>query len=370
MHLLDVGEQRDRAVDHPAVDVDDLAGALRDVEEPVRHHQVVAVAEPDQGLGAGDPAGADVEDRLQLQDEVVVVDRLLDPLGPRHPGAHARLLVVVVVEEDVLVAPRLLGVVHGHVGGRDQVLERRLPVADQHHADARGHPAQHALVRLGEAAHPLQDVLRHEPGSGRVGGRQQERELVATDPRDQVARACALAQQRRDGHDQLVTDMVAERVVDLLEVVQVEHQERTLGVALAVLEVHPQVGFEPASVDQAGQWVVVGQVRHPLRVPVALADVDEVHEHERLVVGVHQRARQREVHDGTRGSHGQPLGLVAFDVEDGGEVLREHVRLVRVRQLRQVPAHQVTRRHVQEPSRRRVRVVHHPGRVQQQDADR
>ena len=94
-----------------------------------------------------------------------------------------------------------------------------------------------------------------------------------------------------------------------------------------------------------------------------------MHEHERLVV-VNQRARQREVHDGTRGAHGQPLGLVAFDVEDGGEVLREHARLVRVRQLRQVPADQVARCHLKEPRRGRVRLAHHPGRVQQQDADR
>ena len=171
--LLDPGEQRDRLVDHPAVDVDDLAGALRDVEEALRQHQLVAVDESDQGLGAVDLAGADVEDRLQAQRELVVLDRVVDALRPGHPGAGAGLLVLLVPDDHVLVATRLLGVVHGHVGGRDEVLERRVPVADEDDADAGGDPAQHALLRLREQPDPLQDVLRDEPCCCCVGPRQE-----------------------------------------------------------------------------------------------------------------------------------------------------------------------------------------------------
>jgi hypothetical protein len=61
--------------------------------------------------------------------------------------------------------------------------------------------------------------------SGAVG--QQDRELVAAQPRDGVARAQHAGDPRADELEQLVAAVVAERVVDLLELVEVEqHHDR------------------------------------------------------------------------------------------------------------------------------------------------
>ena len=64
------------------------------------------------------------------------------------------------------------------------------------------------------------------PASAAVGVGQQHGELVAAEARERVAGAQPLAQQRRDATDELVAGVVAERVVDVLEVVEVEHEQR------------------------------------------------------------------------------------------------------------------------------------------------
>jgi hypothetical protein len=53
---------------------------LGDVEEAVRFDQLAAVAHAHQQLAGGDVAGREVEDRLCVQDELVVVQGLPDPV--------------------------------------------------------------------------------------------------------------------------------------------------------------------------------------------------------------------------------------------------------------------------------------------------
>ena len=55
---------------------------------------------------------------------------------------------------------------------------------------------------------------------------EQHRELVAAEPGDRVGRPRALHQPLRGGLQQPVADVVAERVVHVLEVVEVDHQDR------------------------------------------------------------------------------------------------------------------------------------------------
>ena len=69
------------------------------------------------------------------------------------------------------------------------------------------------------------------PDDGRRAGevgrrRRQDAELVAAQPRDGVAVAQAVDEPLGDELEQLVAVLVAERVVDLLELVEVQHQER------------------------------------------------------------------------------------------------------------------------------------------------
>ena len=53
---------------------------------------------------------------------------------------------------------------------------------------------------------------------------EQHRELVATEPCDQIGRAAGGAQSVGDLDEQSVAHVVTERVVDLLEAVEVDHQ--------------------------------------------------------------------------------------------------------------------------------------------------
>ncbi len=60
---------------------------------------------------------------------------------------------------------------------------------------------------------------------------QQDRELVAAQSGDRVGRADPLAQPPAHQHQQLVPDVVPQRVVDVLEVVQVDQHHHGRGCA-------------------------------------------------------------------------------------------------------------------------------------------
>ena len=79
----------------------------------------------------------------------------------------------------------------------------------------------------------LEDLLPDLGAGVGVGrGRQQDGELVAAEPGDRVARAQDAGDARADELQQLVAAVVAERVVDLLELVEVEeHHDRPRAVA-------------------------------------------------------------------------------------------------------------------------------------------
>ena len=111
------------------------------------------------------------------------------------------------------------------------------------------------LERLLHGAH---DAPRDRPGALDVGGRgQQDRELVAAEPGDRVALADAFLQALGELHQQQVADVVAERVVDLLEAVEVEQQQRQrLAGARRGAQRLGQAVLEQQAVGQPGQRVV------------------------------------------------------------------------------------------------------------------
>lgn len=103
---------------------------------------------------------------------------------------------------------------------------------------------------------------------------QQDDELVAAEPGDQVAqRAEGGLQPGADGGQQLVAHVVAEAVVDHLETVEVDVAEAEAGTRLGLLEQLLQPLEEGRAVGQAGQRVVGGLVAQPLLEPVAVGDV-------------------------------------------------------------------------------------------------
>ena len=148
-------------------------------------------------------------------------------------------------------------------------------------------------------AHRLDHHAGHPLGTLAVGGRQQDRELVAAEPGHEVGLAQRPAQHDRRRHDELVAGVVAAGVVDLLEVVEVEQQQGAAGPgAGAQVEVLGERRVEPAAVGQAGEHVVVGEVREPLLVAPPLGQVDDVDQDDlvRAVLGRDDPAGQRDVH--------------------------------------------------------------------------
>ena len=117
----------------------------------------------------------------------------------------------------------------------------------------------------------------------------------------------------RQPGDQLVADGVAERVVDVLEAVEVEHQDRAaMAVALGRSQRAVELLLEAAAVEQPGQRVVVGEVLQLALEALALGDVDDLadavggpaglvgdggdgHQHpDEMAVGVHHPALGRD----------------------------------------------------------------------------
>ena len=117
----------------------------------------------------------------------------------------------------------------------------------------------------------------HDDASPRRPGRcsaRQDPELVAAEPRDRVAVAQAADEPLGDELEEHVAVLVAERVVDLLELVEVHDQERQRLArpqrrADRVVDAVP----EQDAVGQAGEVVVQRLVLERLGVGLALGDV-------------------------------------------------------------------------------------------------
>ena len=118
-------------------------------------------------------------------------------------------------------------------------------------------------------------VGRAQRGDDAVGDRLQggvigagggdDREFVAAEARHHVVAAQAAAQPLRDAADQLVADRVAERVVDVLEVIEIDVEDRRGRRALAYLL---DRGLEPLAeedaIGQAAERIVQGEMPQPV----------------------------------------------------------------------------------------------------------
>lgn len=103
---------------------------------------------------------------------------------------------------------------------------------------------------------------------------QQHHELVAAQPRHGVGFAHGVLQPLRDQRQQLVAGVVAAGVVELLEVVEVDEQQRAAqALALAGLQRMLQPVQQQPAVRQVGQGVVVGEADDGLLGALALGDV-------------------------------------------------------------------------------------------------
>ena len=126
-----------------------------------------------------------------------------------------------------------------------------------------------------------------------------DREFVAADARYRVGFAHAAAQPAGHGAQQLVADGVSERIVDVLEVVEVEAQD---GEPLPALHMDERLGetlAQQQAVGKVGQRIVARHVRDLHFRPAPLGDV--------FVGGDPAAAGHRHVH------HGDGAAVVELD---------------------------------------------------------
>ena len=119
------------------------------------------------------------------------------------------------------------------------------------------------------------DLLRNGLGVGDVAQAfDQQRELVATEARDDVALAHASAQAFAHRAQHEIAAAVTHRIVDVLEVVEIEEQHRDAGIAAArAIDRSDEPLYQQAAIRQSGQRVVVGEIAQILLVALAFGDV-------------------------------------------------------------------------------------------------
>ena len=156
--------------------------------------------------------------------------------------------------EAVLAAA--LGVEQGGIRGIDQGVGR--PAVRGRGGDADRDRDALALERVEQAA--------AEHGRlGGAGGARGERQLVPAQAPGRIRRAGVAAQQPGRGAQDAVAMGVAVRVVQLLEVVDVDHEDADLLVGAAGgAQRGGQAAPERARVGEAGEGVVVGEPAHAL----------------------------------------------------------------------------------------------------------
>ena len=234
----EIAEEGDRD-ELVAVDDEDAAVVVVDERPELRGDRVADLAhvvEPVQ------PPGQALQ-HLQVRDGAHV------PLDPRRIGPPRPVLVV---EDDLVLALRLRRHHRGLRAGRELAWVHGV-LGPEGEPDRDGHPAdprevdlrQPALYPLGHAHRVLASAPVHD-----------DRELLAAEPADHVVRPDDRAQALGEEAQQLVADGVAVHVVDVLEVVDVQHEHRQRRVRAArLLQRLQQPLVEDAVVEEAGERV-------------------------------------------------------------------------------------------------------------------
>jgi hypothetical protein len=230
------------------------SGLLSQGQEDVRVEQPpLGVVPPHERLHPDDGTGPELQLGLVVHVELVGVQggpQLLQRLQPVTAGGCA------VGSPDLHAVPPALGAVHGGVGAGQQQRAVAAVVGTERDTDARvdveGHAVEHEGVAQGRTQ-AARDLLR----ASCVGFGQEDGELVTAHPGEEVAGLQSPLQAWPHQAQQVVAHAVPEAVVDLLEPVQIDHQDRAVRRSGAV-DGRLQLLDEPAAVGQPGQRIVVG----------------------------------------------------------------------------------------------------------------
>ena len=252
-----------RLPQHPFADRNDEPAFLQDRNEVRRRDDAAARMVPAQErLGAARALALQVELRLIDEAEFAALERAAK-LGPEE-RAGARALVDLGGKELEAVSARLLGAVHGGVGGAEERLDILAVGGEKRDADAGADEELVAADRYGRAQ-PLDQLLRHHRrilGTRQVG--EHDGELVAGDARYGIAGAHPGLQTARRLLQELIAARMPERIVHQLELVQVDEQHAELGAAPARLHNHLREAVgKKGAVGQPGERIELRKKGEP-----------------------------------------------------------------------------------------------------------
>ena len=258
---------------HAEVDGQDQAGLLRQRQEVVRRDQaLLRMLPPDQGFEADQAVVEQRDDGLVVDLELLPLDRLPQVRLELEAGDRAR--VHRGVEDLVAVLAPLLRAVHRRVRVAQQVV-RLLVVLARGDADRHGREHLVALEREG-LGQLLEDAVGDLDRIRRVAHVvEEDGELVAAEAGDGVAGPHAGLEPPGDRGEEQVALQVAEAVVDVLEAVDVEEEDREHGALAApgAGDGEREAVHEQRSIRQPGQRVVEGLLGELLLEALAVGDV-------------------------------------------------------------------------------------------------
>ena len=183
--------------------------------------------------------------------------------------------------------------------------------------------------RPGELGAELLDD-RHRRGVGPDIG-DQHGELVATEAGNDRCLRRRAGELIGDPQQHHVTRLVTEAIVDLLEAVEVQQQDRAAHVVVVRRQKAGEVVVERTPVEKMGEAVVIGLVRPPQRLLRALVDQQrgdtEQRQHHQAEVDRHhedrrqrqQRAVGRDAEKEAAPHHRAQAGLVVQRQDDAGQ---------------------------------------------------
>ena len=251
-----------RLVEDPSAQLDDEARLLCRRNETIGTEQSeLRMLPAHQRFQTEDLAGIHFDQRLVVEDEFLVHQSPAQPV--LHFERFERLVVHGRGVELERIAPGVLRSIHGRV----RIADQRLSVGpiDRVHrdADAAG-DHELAIVDGDRGAQGLQHFLGDLSSVLNFADDvDQDGELITAESRHGVFLPHGGAEARCDGPKKLVADGMAKRVVDLLETVDVEEQDREL-VAMPhrMREGYAQPVIEQGAIGQSGDRVVIGQSLH------------------------------------------------------------------------------------------------------------
>ncbi len=199
--------------------------------------------------------------RLVVQFELVHFERAAQGVFELQRAVGA--LLHLAREETEGIAPALFGAVHRGVGAHRQRVVV-VAVARIQGDTERGRDVQLVVFDVVWRGERLQHLFSHMRRPLGAGAGQDENELVAAEPGDRILVAQDMAQAPGDLDQQFVADAVTERVIDVLETIDVhEDQRQRFGVAFDAAQCLADAIGQQAAVGQAGQRV---EMRQPVNV--------------------------------------------------------------------------------------------------------